>query len=68
MLDKIRIENFTVFDKVQFQFGTGINVIIGDNGTGKSHLLKLAYTISTVAAKRQAHPPRPTCKSKLPIS
>lgn len=59
MLDKIRIENFTVFDEVEFQFGKGINVIIGDNGTGKSHLLKLAYAISTVAlgaAKAESAP------------
>lgn len=59
MLDKIKIDNFTVFDDVEFQFGTGINVIIGDNGTGKSHLLKLAYAISTVAfgASKSANPP-----------
>ena len=50
MLDKIKIENFTVFDEVEFQFGHGINIIIGDNGTGKSHLLKLAYAVSTVAS------------------
>lgn len=50
MLDKLKIENFTVFDDVEFQFGQGINVIIGDNGTGKSHLLKLAYAVSAVAA------------------
>jgi energy-coupling factor transporter ATP-binding protein EcfA2 len=49
MLDRIKIENFTVFDDIEFQFGKGVNVIIGDNGTGKSHLLKLAYAISTVA-------------------
>lgn len=59
MLDKIKIENFTVFDDVEFQFGKGINVIIGDNGTGKSHLLKLAYAISTVAVStgKSASPP-----------
>lgn len=51
MLDKIKIENFTVFDDVEFAFGKGINVIIGDNGTGKSHLLKLAYAISSVAVE-----------------
>lgn len=61
MLDKIKIENFTVFDDVEFRFGRGINVIIGDNGTGKSHLLKLAYSISTVAAqagKADSPPPK----------
>ena len=61
MIEKIKIENFTVFDDVEFQFGNGINVIIGDNGTGKSHLLKLAYSISTIAAqagKADSPPPK----------
>lgn len=60
MLGKIKIENFTVFDDVEFTFGQGVNVIIGDNGTGKSHLLKLAYAISTVAVgdKQKAAPPK----------
>lgn len=59
MLDKITIENFTVFDDVAFQFSKGINVVIGDNGTGKSHLLKLAYSIATVAveASKLGSPP-----------
>jgi len=60
MLDKIKIENFTVFDDVEFQFGTGVNVIIGDNGTGKSHLLKLAYAISTEAVSTGKSPSPPT--------
>ncbi len=45
MLKTLRIENFTVFSKAELQFSPGLNVIIGENGTGKSHLLKLGYTI-----------------------
>lgn len=62
MLDKITIENFTVFDDVAFQFSKGINVVIGDNGTGKSHLLKLAYSIATVAVAA-GKPARTQCRS-----
>ena len=45
MLKTLHIENFTVFQKTDLQFSSGLNVIIGENGTGKSHLLKLGYTI-----------------------
>ncbi|MEZ5476021.1 MAG: AAA family ATPase [Thiolinea sp.] len=43
MLKQMQIENFTVFAKADFEFAPGLNVIIGENGTGKSHVLKLAY-------------------------
>lgn len=45
-LKRIQIENFTVFDSETFVFSEGINIVVGENGTGKSHLLKLAYSAS----------------------
>lgn len=45
MLKSLHIENFTVFKETSLKFSSGLNVIIGENGTGKSHLLKLSYTI-----------------------
>lgn len=44
MLKQLKIEKFTVFDKATFDFAKGVNVVVGSNGAGKSHLLKLAYT------------------------
>lgn len=44
MLEKLSLENFGIFRNADVEFGKGINVIIGSNGTGKSQLLKLAYT------------------------
>ncbi len=43
MIDRLKLENFTVFKKAEFTFSPGLNVIIGENGTGKSHLLQLCY-------------------------
>ena len=43
MLSKLHIKQFTVFQDVQFDFSPGLNVILGDNGTGKTHVLKLGY-------------------------
>lgn len=45
-IDKCQIENFTVFDNVPIEFCPGVNVIIGANGTGKSHLLKVLYALT----------------------
>lgn len=42
-LTKIQCEKFTAFDKLTLNFSPGINVFIGTNGTGKTHLMKLAY-------------------------
>ncbi len=41
MIEKISIENFTGFSALNLNFSSGINVIIGQNSSGKSHLLKL---------------------------
>ena len=45
MLNTVRIENFTVFRKANFDFVPGINVLIGANASGKTHLLKLLYVL-----------------------
>lgn len=49
MLRSLKIKNFTVFSKAEFDFSPGLNVIIGANGSGKSHLLKLGYSCSWVS-------------------
>lgn len=43
MLEKIKFRNFTAFDKLEVNLCPGINVFIGENGTGKTHLLKAVY-------------------------
>lgn len=40
------LQNFTVFENLEVQFSKGINVVIGTNGTGKTHLLKAMYGVS----------------------
>ena len=42
-LTRIKLERFTAFEKVDIRLSPGINVFIGENGTGKTHLLKVAY-------------------------
>ena len=42
-LTKIEAENFTVFENVEVPFCSGLNVLVGENGMGKTHIMKLAY-------------------------
>lgn len=46
MLKTLKVSNFTVFDNVEFTFSPGLNAIVGENGTGKTHVLKLGYLFS----------------------
>lgn len=57
MLKSLRLKNFTVFPKAHFSFGKNLNILIGENGSGKSHILKVAYTAIAVSAQRAANAP-----------
>lgn len=54
MLKILDITSFTCFPKAKLEFSPGLNVIVGENGTGKSHLLKLGYAISKAYALESA--------------
>ena len=46
MINSILLTDFTGFANTRFDFTKGINVLIGKNGTGKTHVLKcLAATL-----------------------
>jgi predicted ATPase len=51
MLKSLHVENLTVFPEANFTFGKNLNIIIGENGSGKSHILKAAYCAIAVSAK-----------------
>ena len=44
-IKKARVQNLTVFEDIHLEFCDGINVIIGTNGTGKTHLIKSLYAV-----------------------
>jgi len=51
MIKHLKLKNFTVFPNASFEFGKHLNVIVGENGLGKTHLLKAAYTALAVSAR-----------------
>ena len=42
-ISKIKFERFTAFEKLSLDLSPGINVFVGTNATGKTHLMKVIY-------------------------
>ncbi len=45
MIQKLSLKNFSRFENLQIDFSPKINIILGENGTGKTQLLKAGYAI-----------------------
>lgn len=56
MLKSLSIKNLTVFQDADLAFAPGLNVIVGENGCGKSHLLKVAYSVTAASAEEGKKP------------
>ena len=56
MLRSMRVRNLTAFKEAHLEFSPALNVIVGENGTGKTHILKLAYSIIYATAKGGKEP------------
>lgn len=52
MITRFKATNFTVFTDIDITFSPGINIIIGKNGTGKTHLMKAIYAACSLIDKR----------------
>ena len=46
MLRSLRLTNVTLFQQAELVFSPGLNVLVGENGCGKTYLLKLAYAMA----------------------
>ncbi len=44
-IKSLKLKNFTAFDEIEFKFSPGVNVLIGANSTGKTHSLKVMYSV-----------------------
>ena len=54
MIERITLKNFTVFNDVSLDLSPKINVVIGENGTGKTQLLKALYFSNKSLATQDA--------------
>lgn len=53
-LKRLELDRFTAFEKAAFDFEPGVNVLIGENGTGKSHVIKLLYCVQESIRRHEA--------------
>ena len=51
---RIKLEQFTAFNSLDLRPSSGINVSVGANGTGKTHIMKVAYA-ACEATKDHVH-------------
>ena len=49
VLTRLKLERFTAFENLDLELCSGINVLIGANGTGKTHLMKVCYAACEVS-------------------
>jgi energy-coupling factor transporter ATP-binding protein EcfA2 len=68
MLKAITVRNLTVFPRADLECARHLNVIVGENGSGKTHLLKIAYALLAVSADEGRRlTPAPTSQAVLQV-
>ena len=53
MIKKVKFEQFTAFENLEVNCSSGINIIVGANGTGKTHILKTIYAACDVSKTKR---------------
>ena len=53
MLEKIKFQNFTAFSALEIEFSKGVNIFVGENGTGKTNLMKAAYAACSFVGEQK---------------
>jgi predicted ATPase len=51
----LRLKNFTAFAAAEFEFVPGINVFVGENGTGKTHVMKALYAMQLTQSRQSSN-------------
>jgi predicted ATP-dependent endonuclease of OLD family len=54
MIKSLKCENFTAFDVLDISFSPGVNLLIGENGTGKTHILKAVYAACDITKSKKS--------------
>jgi energy-coupling factor transporter ATP-binding protein EcfA2 len=55
MIERLQLKEFTAFRELDMRFSPGVNLMIGENATGKTHILKVLYAMLSSAAKPKSH-------------
>lgn len=53
MITKVKFEKFTAFESLEVDCSPGVNVFVGTNGTGKTHILKTIYAACDITKSKK---------------
>ena len=53
MITKVKFDKFTAFDQLEVNCSPNINIFIGKNGTGKTHILKSIYAACDITKSKK---------------
>jgi len=66
VIREFHVKNLTAFSEAELSFSKGLNILVGENGTGKSHLMKALYALLSVSAEEgRRHEKIPPTKAFL---
>ena len=51
-LKRLKLLNFRNYENVELEFADGINILIGENGSGKTNILEAIYVLSLTKSNR----------------
>ncbi len=55
--ETLELRNFTAFSDAKFEFSKGVNAFIGENGAGKTHVLKALFAWQLSAVQNKTYGP-----------
>ena len=50
-LTRVKLDRFTAFNHLDVELSPGVNVLVGANGTGKTHLMKVCYAACDISKR-----------------
>lgn len=53
-LTRVQLKNFTAFAELDLELSPGINALVGTNGTGKTHLMKVCYAACEISRTNES--------------
>jgi len=56
IIERLRVQNFRCFESIDISPGTGINIVSGDNASGKTSLLEAIFLLGRGQSFRQSGP------------
>ncbi|MBF0531436.1 MAG: AAA family ATPase, partial [Deltaproteobacteria bacterium] len=54
MIKQLILSKFTAFESLDLEFSPGVNIFIGENDTGKTHILKVIYSACDITSSKKS--------------